>query len=531
MLGWSNADKIRVLRQQLAQADSDCKTVVGQVADMDQALRGLAKKQAVLHELTRFTDYADMDWTATAQRIEKSVQDRQQLTNEAGELAVLEQQIKTAEEQLGKLSERKESKSRLTGQEENKVRQTANDLYEAFALLNVADEAVLQGILPDHEQMLETFDTWLTLIDEQPIPDDRLTDPVRQTLLTFNDDTAIDRGRVRQLANDVPKKLDQMIGLREADEKKLRDNLVKQMGEYRHRFPVESADFSNDMRDLDLYVARYTQLNDSELARHEIRFRELLQRGTIHEVALFDTYLRQRETDIAEKIDLINEHLKQVSYSPTSYVQLTRDRVRGGSAEAIDDFRNELRACLADSVGEAAYSEAKYAQVKQLLDRLESTRDEDQRWAERVTDVRQWFTFGVSERDRETEQEREFYSDASGKSGGQKEKLAYTILASAIAYQFGLNENRPRTFRFVMIDEAFGRSSDESTRHGLELFRQMNIQLLIVTPLQKINIIENYINAVHFVSNESGQNSQVRTIDKVEYEQEKARRGNDPADD
>ena len=345
VLGWSNADKIRVLRQQLVQADSDCKTVVGQVADMDHAIRGLAKKQAVLHELTRFTDYADMDWTATAQRIEKRVQDRQQLTNEAGELAVLEQQIEAVAEQLGKLSDRKESKSRLTGQEENKVRQTANDLYEAFALLNVADETVLQGIFPDHEQMLETFDTWLTLIDEQPIPDDRLTDPVRQTLLTFNEDTAIDRGRVRQLANDVPKKLDQMIGLREADEKKLRDNLVKQMGEYRHTFPVESADFSNDMRDLALYVARYNLLNDSELARHEARFRELLQRGTIHEVALFDTYLRQRETDIAEKIDLINEHLKQVSYSPTSYVQLTRDRVRGGSAEAIDDFRNELRAC------------------------------------------------------------------------------------------------------------------------------------------------------------------------------------------
>lgn len=74
-----------------------------------------------------------------------------------------------------------------------------------------------------------------------------------------------------------------------------------------------------------------------------------------------------------------------------------------------------------------------------------------------------------------------------------------------------------------MIDEAFGRGSDESTRHGLELFRQMNIQLLIVTPLQKINIIEQYINAVHFVSNETGQHSQVRTISKTDYEAEKAR--------
>ena len=41
----------------------------------------------------------------------------------------------------------------------------------------------------------------------------------------------------------------------------------------------------------------------------------------------------------------------------------------------------------------------------------------------------------------------------------------------------------------VVIDEAFGRGSDESTRYGLKLFRKLNLQLLIVTPLQKINII------------------------------------------
>ncbi len=220
---------------------------------------------------------------------------------------------------------------------------------------------------------------------------------------------------------------------------------------------------------------------------------------------------------------LINNHLRQVDYNPGTYIELTRDQVRGGVAEEIEQFRGDLRACLSDTLGESTYTETKYEQVRQLLDRLESAADEDQRWAERVTDVRQWYTFGASERWRADDTEKEFYSDSGGKSGGQKEKLAYTVLASAIAYQFGLNENRTRTFRFVMIDEAFGRGSDDSTRHGLELFRQMNIQLLIVTPLQKINIIEQYINAVHFVSNEAGNNSQVRTISKAEYEQQKAR--------
>ena len=55
----------------------------------------------------------------------------------------------------------------------------------------------------------------------------------------------------------------------------------------------------------------------------------------------------------------------------------------------------------------------------------------------------------------------------------------------SLAYQFGLEWGavRSRSFRFVVIDEAFGRGSDESAQYGLNLFRQLNLQLLIVTPL------------------------------------------------
>ena len=114
--------------------------------------------------------------------------------------------------------------------------------------------------------------------------------------------------------------------------------------------------------------------------------------------------------------------------------------------------------------------------------------EQDRRWTAKVTDVRNWFVFAASERWREDDAEYEHYSDSGGKSGGQKEKLAYTILAASLAYQFGLEwaAVRSRSFRFVVIDEAFGRGSDESTQYGLELFSKLNLQLLIVTPLQKI---------------------------------------------
>ena len=166
--------------------------------------------------------------------------------------------------------------------------------------------------------------------------------------------------------------------------------------------------------------------------------------------------------------------------------------------------------------------------MKRIIERFRGRKDctdLDRRWTTKVTDVRNWFLFAASERWREDDSEHEHYSDSGGKSGGQKEKLAYTVLAASLAYQFGLEWGavRSRSFRFVVIDEAFGRGSDESTQYGLRLFEKLNLQLLIVTPLQKIHIIEPFVAGVGFVHNEDGRNSVLRNLSIEEYRAEKQR--------
>ncbi|WP_341243021.1 SbcC/MukB-like Walker B domain-containing protein, partial [uncultured Nocardioides sp.] len=113
----------------------------------------------------------------------------------------------------------------------------------------------------------------------------------------------------------------------------------------------------------------------------------------------------------------------------------------------------------------------------------------------------------------------EHYRDSDGKSGGQKEKLAYTILAASLAYQFRLEwgTTSSRAFRFAVIDEAFGRGSDLSTRYALSLFGRLGLQLLIVTPLQKVHVIEPYVRSIGFVDNRDGRESRVQTLSIEEY--------------
>ncbi|MEV6160086.1 SbcC/MukB-like Walker B domain-containing protein [Nonomuraea sp. NPDC052129] len=92
-------------------------------------------------------------------------------------------------------------------------------------------------------------------------------------------------------------------------------------------------------------------------------------------------------------------------------------------------------------------------------------------------------------------------------------------MAASLAYQFKLewSATRSKTFRFAVIDEAFGRGSDESTRFALKLFRSLGLQLMIVTPLQKIHIIEPFVSAVGYVDNVNGQYSRLQTITIEEY--------------
>ncbi|MGT2434078.1 SbcC/MukB-like Walker B domain-containing protein (plasmid) [Cupriavidus basilensis] len=299
------------------------------------------------------------------------------------------------------------------------------------------------------------------------------------------------------------------------------------MRTYCTSFPLDTQEVDVAIDAVEEYRAMLEELNADDLPRFEARFKELLNENTIREVANFQSQLARERATIKERIGRINESLTQIDYNSGRFIALEAQATPDAD---VRDFQAELRACTEGTLtgsDDEQYSEAKFLQVKRIIERLrgrEGQAELDRRWTAKVTDVRNWFVFGASERWREDDSEYEHYSDSGGKSGGQKEKLAYTILAASLAYQFGLEWGavRSRSFRFVVIDEAFGRGSDESAQYGLRLFAQLNLQLLIVTPLQKIHIIEPFVSSVGFVQNEQGRSSKLRNLSIAEYQAEKA---------
>ncbi|HXL60882.1 MAG TPA: SbcC/MukB-like Walker B domain-containing protein, partial [Mycobacterium sp.] len=298
-------------------------------------------------------------------------------------------------------------------------------------------------------------------------------------------------------------------------------SLIQSMLKVLIRWPELRADMDANVEARQEFLAFRDRIATDDLPRFESEFKEQLNKNAIQELAGFNNWLHRQALAIDERVDRINEALGAVPYNPGRFIRLEKEPTTN---QDIAQFRADLRNLTNDSlaVDGDQYSEQRFLDVKRIIERFrgrDGYAESDKNWTRRVTDVRNWFVFSASERDDETDLEWEHYSDSDGKSGGQKEKLAYTILAASLAYQFGLEwgAEQSRDFRFAVIDEAFGRGSDVSTRYALDLFATLGLQLLIVTPLQKVHVIEPYVKAIGFVDNPTGTFSRLRTMTIEEF--------------
>lgn len=495
VLGWSNAAKIAALDAQRRTLERRLADVAQQIAQAQAEQSKVRGQLEALVAAAQFQDFQEMDWQVCASAIARLEDEKARLEAASDTLRELGAQLEAARATLAATEHALSANDKELGSVEAKT-EAARMLRSETALLaaEIGDasrirlEALRAQVLGEHQLSVESCDN-------------REHD-VRKELQTRMDTEA---KRLERLA----------------------ERIIKAMAAFKEAYKLETAEFDAALDAAFEYRELLARLNSDDLPRFEARFKELLNVNTINEIANFSAVLaRERET-IRERIARINQSLHQIDYNPGRYIVLEAQPSPDGEVRA---FQADLRACTEGALSgsdDAQYSEAKFLQVKAIIDRFrgrEGVSELDRRWSAKVTDVRNGFLFAASERWREDGAEYEHYSDSGGKSGGQKEKLAYTILAASLAYQFGLEWGavRSRSFRFVVIDEAFGRGSDDSAQYGLMLFQKLNLQLLIVTPLQKIHIIEPFVAAVGFVHNEGGQASMLRNLTIEEYRARRA---------
>ncbi len=500
VLGWSNAAKIAAFEAQQRTLEGRLHHIAESIAAQKGELGDVRARSRVLAQLQVYSDPGELDWQTPARQIEQLRDEQQRLAAASDRIGHLQGEIASTQSEIGDVEEKLDGVRRELARIEADTSRSVDDRGEHAELLAAPDAALHLARSGEIEQLRAD-------IGRGP-----------STLRSCGVDESALRDALQARYDAVSKTIGRST-----------EKVVKAMQAYCHEFPAETQEIDASVDAGDAYRGLLRELATDDLPRHEERFKQLLNENTINEIANFQAQLIRQQEEIRERIAAINGSLTNIDYNDATYITL--ESVTTDDVE-VRDFRRDLRACTEQTLSattDAHYAETKFLQVRELISRFrgrDGLTELDRRWTAKVTDVRNWFVFAASERYRADDTEREHYSDSSGKSGGQKEKLAYTVLAASLAYQFGLEwgEVRSRSFRFVVIDEAFGRGSDDSARYGLRLFERLNLQLLVVTPLQKIHVIEPFVRSVGFVDNSDGRDSKLRNLSIEQYRAEKAAR-------
>ena len=99
---------------------------------------------------------------------------------------------------------------------------------------------------------------------------------------------------------------------------------------------------------------------------------------------------------------------------------------------------------------------------------------------------------------------RKRFPSAQGLSENQiVERLASAsgVPYEQVAAQFGITREgkNSRSLRFIAVDESFSNQDEDKATYLMELCRQLHLQLLVVTPSDKIQVVQDYIAHVHLV--------------------------------
>lgn len=502
--GWSNAEKKSAMSKELAQKEREMQELHEAQRKLQLRAADLRNQHTLVQRLLEKKSFSEIDVSQSLAQINHLNQEKQTLLKGArgDELSSLQERRQSLEEEL---KAKDNERVRLMAEQTR----LADLLHRYRGELNFAREGA--SVMVIAEPLKERLDGFARETDKKRNRDFENRGKYDTAFVNL----------IRDEKEEVTESLNQVS-----------NSIIREATAFVMEYPESTRDLDPGRVSVYADLAKLlSALETDNLPKFIDSFKQKLRDNTIYGIANLSSSLREEQKQIEENIATINNALRKIDYSDGTYIRLV---CRDTNDREIADFKADLRNCTSLSVTDSEFNEAqaeeKFLEMKKLIDRFEG-RDGyaslDAAWRRKMLDVRNWKIYGAQELYSLDNQEKEYYDGSDGKSGGQKEKLAYTILAAAIAYQYNVYaKDQERSFRFVMIDEAFCRGSETATRHALRIFRTLGLQLLLVTPLQKIQIIEPYVSTVIYA--QAGIDAKIpeitglRTLRIEEYLKERA---------
>jgi uncharacterized protein YPO0396 len=395
-------------------------------------------------------------------------------------------------------------------QQEELVRQARDDLND-----RLVEQRSRQNLCAEHEAQLAALRDDPTIV--------ALT-PHQQTGLSQRYATWSDTVRLKDVDN-----ADRAVGKALQEEIRAIDVELAQGEKYvEAQFAIFINRWRADADGLDARMAaspdffrKLARLESDGLPAHEHRFFDLLQNQSHQNLAALSSYLNDARKAILARMELVNDSLRQVPFNSGEH-QRTYLHIQPKDRQLpeVQQFKQDIVAALKHAwIDDREFAEARFIDLRRLVNRLASQEPDDRRWREAVLDVRQHVEFIGREFDQDG-QEVQVHQSGAGLSGGQRQKLATTVLAAALRYQLGGNDTGMPRYAPVVLDEAFDKADNEFTALAMNIFANFGFQMIVATPLKSVMTLEPFIGGACFVDIRERKTSSVLLI---EYDDERQR--------
>ena len=483
VLGWSNEKKLQSVLREFASIEKSLNEMGSSIQDAEQRERLLTAQLNATDTFLAITAFSEIDFRGTQQQI-------QCLTEAKATLESSSEARKELKRQIDALSEEIAARNK-----------SLDDLKARIAIL-------LHEVQRETNR-LEELRRHLASRPEQDL------DLLASRLATLEIGVSPALARIEEAKRTAQNSIQGHVNRRSALITQASTEIQKRMTDFLGRFPHQRKELRDDVSYAADFVRLLEKLRNEELPAQRKRFEEFLGTNLVGNIATLNARLHQEEKAIHSRIGGVNAALRTIEFSAGNYIEIV---IAPNRNEEIGLFKGQVAACLSRSIYPPPEERPRiFEQIRLLMHRF----DTEESWMHRVTDVRNWLDFGVRVRSFSDDHEVEFFDKSGGKSGGQKARLAFAILAAAISAQYGLVDSikSDGSFRLLVIDEVFARTDEEQSRLALELFKKLGLQLLIVSPFDaKARIVEDFVDTFHLATNPTSNNSHLRRATRAEYE-------------
>lgn len=258
------------------------------------------------------------------------------------------------------------------------------------------------------------------------------------------------------------------------------------MSGFRKEWNVLAADWGADLASLPDYLNQLEELDREGLPALVEEFQKRLNKHTTQSLAAIRQRIDSEHEEIKDRVDTINRVLARTEFKAGSFLRLG---IQNDPFEHVQHFNRLLKQVMEQLTSDD--HEARFLSLQkviEILDKASAPTTTNTLESLRLLDPRHQLSFYAEEIGLEDGLIRDVLRSSSGKSGGEKESFAGTIVAASLAYVLTPQGYDRPIYSSVFLDEAFSNTAEAVSRRVLRIFKELHIHVNLITPFKNLNL-------------------------------------------